>query len=647
MSDPSLSMNDDSYSKYSVIFKMIDPTIIFVRNAIEQMKEDLDSLKTHVSRLTSEKYYDSEMDKVKIEMENIETLSGLEPANVTDRYVAMSSLLSLMDDLDEYTARKKMLGYIKMDSLTKKSGNEYIKKYRNMYNKFIQKFNVRNINNKTQKSIKKQKVYQLKSLPTICIENTFEEIINYKNYKYAYEYYRPKNSVSKLGGILRISEQQFVERMGHESSKNGGYVLNDDFFKDLPKNQSDALVDVVGLKKSYLTPENIITPEERIKVDVTSTVSSEKINNLFTRVNIGAINKKTVKSNLISKTSFVRNSISNNNRKFLMTPPIFKRYTFKSSTNNEKDQKDIDFIESFNYLGNNSPFITEVLDRKTNKPKLVEDDFKKVTNKLMVNFNLRKGPMVTMKNFNLKSEDNIFVNKKNNNVFADKLRRMPYQTKVLFKKPLPDETFDILGLPESSAILNIKHFAVQKISYLSGFQKSREGMSLLKKPMWEIMQEDSLRSIGVSFLCKMTQYEDRSVGAALAENMKLNIHNSLFVIHKMNQAGGDTMTPLPTMEMVSSFTEYMTTNPIKQSPKRDMINSRYEYSIDARIASNIDIEDVTPVVLGQPTTTATPESSDMSTATTPSTGGGMGGGMSSGGGGSGYSGGGGGTSGGY
>ena len=638
-------MNDDSYSKYSVVFKMIDPTIIFVRNAIEQMRKDLDSLRTHVSRLTSEKYYDSEMNRVKIEIDNIETLSDLESVNVTSRYVRYSSLLSLMDDLDEYSATKKMLGYIEMDSLTKQSGNEYIKKYRNMYNRFIQKFNVRNINDKTQKTTKKQKIYQLKNIPTICVENTFEEIVNYKNYKYAYEYYRQK-SPNNIGGVLRISEQQFVERMGHESSKQGGYVLNDDFFKDLPRPQSEALLDVIGTKKSYLTPENIITPEERIKVDVTSTVSSTKINDLFTRINTSAINKKTVKSNLISKTSFVRNSVSNNNVKLLMIPPVFKKYTFKSSTNNEEDQKDIDFIESFNYLGNNSPFITEALDRKTNKPKLVESDFKKVSNKLVSNFNLRNSPSVTMKNFDLKSEDNVFVNKENNPEFVHKLRSMPYQTKVLFKKPLPDETFDILRLPECSAILNIKHFAIQKINYLSGFKSSRDGMPLLKKPMWTMMEEGAFRGIGVSFLCKMTQYEDRSVGCALAENMKLNIHNSLFVVHKINQQDRTTTAASPTTEMVSSFTEYMTTNPIKQSPKRDMINSRYEYSIDSRVASNIDVQDVTPIVLGQPTTTTTPESSDMSTASAPSvtSGGGMGGGM-----GGGYSscGGGGGTSGGY
>ena len=129
------------------------------------MKSDLDSIKTHVSRLTSSKYYDSTMNQVRLDIEGIDTLSDLVPSDVTGRYIRFSRLLSLMDDLDEDSAIRKMNGYIRMDSLTRDSGNEYLKKYRNMYNKFIQKFNVRKINHKTQKTKKSKKFINLRISP--------------------------------------------------------------------------------------------------------------------------------------------------------------------------------------------------------------------------------------------------------------------------------------------------------------------------------------------------------------------------------------------------------------------------------------------------------------------------------------------------
>ena len=234
----------------------------------------------------------------------------------------------------------------------------------------------------------------------IHVENMFEEIINYKNYKYAYEYHK-QESPNFLFGLLKLSETQFTSRIDGETKKHGNYTMNGDLFKDLPRDQSDAMLEIVGSKKTYVTPESIVTPEEKIKVDMSSTVSSHKINEIFTKINTRAIPRKSRKSNLISKTSFVRNSISNNNRKLLLTPPIFKRYTFKTANSSEQDQKDIDFIESFNYLGNNSPFVTETLESKKIKPMLVESDFKKVTDKLTLNFNLRNNSMVSMKRFDL------------------------------------------------------------------------------------------------------------------------------------------------------------------------------------------------------------------------------------------------------
>ena len=71
----------------------------------------------------------------------------------------------------------------------------------------------------------------------------------------------------------------------------------------------------------------------------------------------------------------------------------------------------------------------------------------------------------------------------------------------------------------------------------------------------------------------------------------------------------------------------MSTNIIRQPEKRDKINSEYKYSVDTRVASNIDIESATPVSVNQPTTTSPAAAPSAGMNTTPTmTGGGSSGG---------------------
>lgn len=584
MTDHDISLNDDSYSTYMVDVKIIDPTIVYINNVISQMETDIASISEYIYRLTSSsKYYDYDMEAVRQDVEDIASIVQLIPDEVTARYVKYVTLVSILDDMDIQQAIKKMNSYIKIESLSRKSAMEYLRKYKNLYHSLKRRYQIKKRRYNARYS-RNQKIYQTKTSATISISNTFPEAMNFKNYEYSFSYHDGARG-NLDHGLYTLTDSEFLSRASSEVDKHGNFVLDQNAMKSSTEDEKRALLDVISYSRTFVTPTEIHTPEENIKIDKPMRTPIPSVGKIFGRFS-PAPTRMNQKMSMLKPRVIMQNNLGNNNKLFVLSRPAFNKYTFKTSLRQKvSKEKDIDFLDSRDYLGDTSPFVTEGLKDKTLKPTIFKPAIaEKLNQKVKINFNFKFGKIkdVSMKKFNLRSKDNFLAARKNMKPMdLTKMRKIPYSIKTLIRPVPMGEEVDVIKLPETSAYMRVKHFSIQKIKYLHGFVTDMDGNAMIKRPLWSDIDNEKYSSLVGSFVCMFEEFSDDSLGITPAEHMRLNVHDGIFMVTKeSNQFANPITTPSMSVAQISQTPEYTTTNIVLQPRKRDAINDKYQYIVE-------------------------------------------------------------------
>ena len=108
----------------------------------------------------------------------------------------------------------------------------------------------------------------------------------------------------------------------------------------------------------------------------------------------------------------------------------------------------------------------------------------------------------------------------------------------------------------------------QKIEALHGYEKNENGESILSKPIWTELTNELLDERS-EVLCKMSYVEDAATGVIPAEEFKMTVLNSTFIVKGSGIRQEDPNMLPDIIEELPEVSEvaYMTSNIVKQ-PRR-------------------------------------------------------------------------------
>ena len=632
INDYSANTSNDSFYRYMVDATIVDPSIKYVYDVITAIRREISSLSEFISAATSRKNYDYEMGKLKNSF--FETYGGNYWQKTTDLYIKYLSGISKLDDLAMVDIGAKMSSYIATESLNVRSCKIYIKKYRELLKNVISFFGIKNSTIKHNISVKGQKVFQRKQSPYVRVFHVFDDVVNFQNTDINYDYHGLDDGyVSALNftGLLSYTPEMYEERLSDEIKKYDGGQINFDVdsLKSLSEQDQKEMLNVVGKRRTYMSPKIIKSPSIKIDCSQKKKLNIKKLNML--RVQIPHLKPKVNKKNNFMKKAkrTTRSPIGSNNVPFSIRRPSVKKFTIKQVNRPRVKEKDIDFVDSTDYLGANSPFNSDPVVVEKLKPLEIKEKLK--TDKRVMNIaflKLRKKSFRrSAARFNLKSPNNIFQKRSPRNRIPRQLSRVPMQIKSLMASDqIVKEEIDILELPETSTAMDLNHFALQKVSILAGYEKWR-GTYQLKKPIFIDLDEENYdRMSGQFILCRMKQYSDPANDIVLDEEMQLNVYNDLFEIQKRSETSDEVGNPNSASDygvldvlLTNNFPEYSTTNLVMQSQQRDAINRSYSYSVAPVESPTLQAQQGVPMPVNQGRVAAIARGEPDPYATVPST----------------------------
>jgi len=645
ITDHSFASKRDSYYQYYLKLILKDNTEKYVTNKLKNINLDIIRLEKYVKDATNIRNYDFEENRVKPSF-----VATVDPAiwkNIAGNYQSHFSQLYVSSNTGAPGEGKggigldRLLSYIDPTSLTIRSAEKFVNKYKALYSDVASYFGLKRNTFFVTNYDAKQKIYHKPTLPDIEIKHDFAAVLNFADVDYGYDYHsEPRVDMRHLSGLFTYDSGEFDFRVIQEEEKffDGPLVLDKHQLKDMRKQNREGLLDVVSHKTTYMTPQKIVTPKKPIRLVKKNSIPHKPIMDLramMPRI-MTPINKKAA---ILKPTRVNRNIIGSLNSPFSIKLPKKLKFTIKSVK-----EKDIDFVESADYLGDDSPF-SSVIETKKEK----NFDLKRIPihkNLLLAQFKRKK--MKKSFRFNLAAPKNIFTRKK---LKPAKLKRIPFQIKSLMASAqIVKEELDVLALPENAPTMDMTYFALQRIEILDEFASGLNGTQDTSNPVWAPLTQDlyerhQISSPDAPMLCRMVSFKDPSIDVDLEEDYNLNVFNDYFFVTPTirnkrvpdsevspNSASpfGGAAPPTVTVQDLDGpeLLEYTTTNIMAQSPIRDGINRKFDYSrslsaanasmaVTASPQGPLPPQPSVPVDAAPATTTSGPS--------TPTGGGGMGG----------------------
>jgi len=250
-------------------------------------------------------------------------------------------------------------------------------------------------------------------------------------------------------------------------------------------------------------------------------------------------------------------------------------------------EKDIDYIQASEYVGDDSPLLTPQIDiiKNTSGQLSFSSDFnvknKSTIDMLSLHINNKSG----------QPEGGFSTEAVKQSLNLGNSKLIPSQI-VSMSNYLSDvnSPIDKLKIPELNTSIQLKHFIMQKVFYLSGYRKDKLGNPIMNSPVWVEYRPDE--NIPNNSLMKMEYYEDQGIKMKSSNNMKLKVYDKYFILNKPQSAEDNIFSStrnrvLNKVSSVASFAmsgdkiEYLTTNPVIQNKERmGMLSNKVIKNVD-------------------------------------------------------------------
>ena len=368
--------------------------------------------------------------------------------------------------------------------------------------------------------------------------------------------YRILEKQDSISGLPVLGHDVFDRRRNYEKNRffSSRPNLNFEESKTLEQDELASLIDIDTYSTSYLSPITFINKSRNI--DLTNNLQANKdlLNNEI----------ESIFSNKKSNSVF--------NKKL-----AFQKFSSANPTNNDKDSS---FQDASDYMGTESKFLNLSSEFATEDLSVIQKI--KVKEKLSAAVYGKKNRKSKFKDkFDLTKSDNIIASKKRSKKnLAKRLRKMPLHVKSIItsrskavKNDILTNQIDLLQSIRNENVMTISHFGVQKIEYLDGFKKDKNGKDIFNFPNWKELDLQTFQTSDKDLLCRATSYYDESSEISMPKDLSFEIFDKFFIIKanttlEQNRAALDSIR-IKNLNNINH--DYSTTNPVTQPIKESSV----------------------------------------------------------------------------
>ena len=503
---------------YEVHLTIADKSQLFLESIISDMELILNNLKNDIRLMNKVGNYNTNLDRLEIEP----------PSSIVSHIEQYYRYYSILKDIDEdmvkqMSENRKTL--FKMDNYRKNYGLALIGDWEKLLSEFRRKF-----------GIFPGGLRQAKTMPSlgyppnlISLTKTFDNKIEFNSIKASYDVL----GISNNKEMVVMTKDEFLSRGDKEIDRFfdlSNSQISDEML-DMDNEDSNAIKDLETSKMSFLSPISFQIKGQRKDIANLSNVDLDDISIKFVQ-HLSESDERKISTSMPkpkrSKTKRTRErkgafSKRRSGRfKFNFRPRILKINNLKLP----------DYLESSNYLGDNSEFVN--VDNSLEKAVAANDTAQanvrfKISNELSVKRSKNK--------FDLREKNNFYERfKSSRNYTPKKLRSMPVGIKSIFnsrskaaKNNIMEEDVDILKSVDTKVTTEMVFYANQKIEALMGYEKAPDGTDLMNRPIWGDITKDLLET-RKTILCRSTYVQMPELGLVPAPEFTLKVQNEIFII---------------------------------------------------------------------------------------------------------------------
>ena len=599
--DPHNDPRTKGQFSYKIDLSIVDRSQEFINRKMQEMQNNISQLKEKVYLLNKRSSFDYHTGRLK----KGKTVPPI-ILDIIKNYCITQSYFKLMDDFEiNYEINQRMTRFTTAN-YTSIEGEKFIKEFEALATRFNRKFKINSKYNVTTKPKNNKKSF----IPNlISLSYQFEQIIQFSDYRRYYNYLEEPIDLNN-----NITQTKLTQRANLETSRffNLDKSKTPAEFDNLKDSTAAAITATQEASQLFFTPLSFNFDDSKFNLTDIGNIDNQGLTFQFFRSAKVADNQ--IKPHKISqKRNLKPRRVPANVKRSKFPRRPKKRFTRKliaffrfPSIKIESTKKEL-LVDSSTYLGETSPFVTEVSGR-VDLPS-IEPEVYKITN--LLNSAQVKTRMNKFK-FDLTTPNSAlgqFISSKG--FKPSKLRRAPISWKALVcsrssaaKNEILSTGGDILQNPETKISSEIVFQTNQKLEVLSGYKKDLNNDYQLSAPIWTEIDFDLLPSIGGS-ICRMSYAEIPELGLSIDDKFKLPSLDQVFIV--ADNPVTVNISELPpgirvggniNMESKNSLSlniKYATTNIVTQNIRKDaLVSAATAATIGAEFSTTMQIVPVSP-----------------------------------------------------
>ena len=524
--DLELTKNSNGVYRYKISMLLRDPTLGYVTELREELQQSFAELESYYIRASAVKSKRTDMagmtsEFIEQEYNNYsDNLAAAPWISSAETYVKFLSYIENITHQEATNLKNSLFAQLDPRSTT----DSYINSFMSTYLQFMTKFDnffilssdrlydsqklIRNSNNFSKDVIEIQHVFEKTIQPNLNISQV--DFIGQKR---------------DQTGLLKISKSYYSDLGNSQIDKmvTDAGSLTDANFADLDEELKLAFNDISSHSLSYLSPHTIVNQKDNLPVDTDLTITLSGVKD-FMRKSVAA---SATRPSLIENNR--RNTSLLNNINFsILTPKLVIPI---------KEQDDDPLIKSKEYLSDVSHFVRYdenielCLAEESEPSSIVEPDIAEA---------LSNPVCRSLLQYDFLEDDNrLSAALRSGNMLnnAEMLRLMPIHIKVLFasqsskaRNNYSESGINYLCRPETRYYIEVNHFTINQIEYLSGYGINSDGEVNIKVPKWALLTEQVLASSANPLICRSRRYENPVLGLNETCTVDIPSANEIFII---------------------------------------------------------------------------------------------------------------------
>lgn len=562
--DMTLNRNSPGFYKYELFFSMNDPTVMFVKNAIMEMRFSLSLIKQYLAQLSRKPHFDFDLKKTTpafIDFVSLEYSSNQyknAPFIVAfETFIKYKSFLYDIDNLQ--LIRNSTRSKLSPRTATVGSLRYFINEYEFLMHEFQNHFNFDTADLKDMNSLPVLK--HRKNGILIELSHEFENVIQPMNNKTHYNFLKvPQNSD---GPLIKVTPSEIIERIQKENNKFDGNIsveiTSDIYLSPAEANKGKIKVDLsrisaidtnslaeifiddqgsaLSVSELSADPEESQTPEVApapLNVRMPALMSSRSdtdANPTATLTTLAVTSPRASLENLMITPDNLSSITANiqtiseivcedNRDESIQT-------AFESFRNIVVDEGPEQFlITASKFLNSQSNFLD--FTQKIENCSLPQDVYGAFIEKRLVLDSLL--PERNNSLFDIKSKKS-YLNDSSRTGITPSANELPEQIKSIFELPNINSIDDI-DLSKFKLVREVNHFSLIKILVFRGFRPDPTFPRIphLNEHVWSPIRVEDVTNLTRPLLCVMKYYSKAELDIQVKSITKLPIANKYFII---------------------------------------------------------------------------------------------------------------------